>query len=490
MNEFDTLPSAIDSLAGASVMVIGDLMLDRFVYGAVERISPEAPVPVLRVVSEDSMLGGAGNVLRNLAAVGAQVCFVAVVGDDQVGRDLISMVAGEETVEPYVLVERGRQSTRKVRFVHGAHQLLRADHETGEAIAPQTEERIVGIAAAGMESVDVVVLSDYAKGVLTSRVVGAVIEAARAAGKPVVVDPKTHDFTRYRGATALTPNRQELAAASRLEAADDAGITAAALRVMDDADADSILVTRSADGMSLVERNGHAVHLPAEMREVYDVSGAGDSVVALFAVSLGRGLPRGTAARLANLAGGVAVSRSGTAAVSLDDLRHACHGQAFESNEAKIVSAPVAERMVGSWREAGRSIGFTNGCFDLIHLGHVSLLKQARRQCDRLVVALNSDSSTRRLKGPGRPVNTEVSRAQILASMSDVDLVIVFNEATPLHLIERLRPDVLVKGSDYRPDEVVGADIVRANGGRVHLAELVEGHSTTATVTRLEGGGE
>ena len=487
MNDIHELSSAIDSLAGANVMVIGDLMLDRFVHGAVERISPEAPVPVLRVGSEESMLGGAGNVLRNLVAVGSQVCFVAVVGDDQVGRDLISMVAREDAVEPYVLVERDRQSTCKVRYVDGGHQLLRADHETERTINPEIGARIVDIASQGMDSVDVLVLSDYAKGVLTPDLIGAVISAAKGAGIPVVVDPKSHDFSNYRGATVLTPNRQELILAARMKAVSDVEIAKAALSVMDESGAACVLVTRGADGMSLVERDGRAIHLRSEMREVYDVSGAGDTAVAVFAAALGRKLPLNVAARLANLAGNVAVGKSGTAVVGLDDLRHACHGQAFESNEAKIISAPVAERMVREWRESGRLIGFTNGCFDLLHPGHVWLLRQARRQCDRLVVALNSDSSTRILKGPGRPVQSEISRAQILASMSDVDLVVVFNEETPLAMIEQLRPDVLVKGSDYRLDEVVGADTVRAYGGKVFLADLVDGHSTTATVIRMAG---
>jgi len=270
-----------------------------------------------------------------------------------------------------------------------------------------------------------------------------------------------------------------------MDVSDDGEIVAAARTVMEESDAGCILVTRSSAGMSLVERNGTALHLPAEVREVYDVSGAGDSVVAVFAAALGQGLAPEVAARLANLAGGVAVGKSGTAAVGTDDLRHVLHGQAFESNEAKIVSFEAALDMVASWRESAEQVGFTNGCFDLLHPGHVSLLRQARRQCDRLVVALNSDTSVQGLKGPGRPVQSEISRAQILASMADVDLVVVFSEPTPLSLIERLRPDVLVKGSDYRLDEVVGADIVTSYGGRVHLADLVDGYSTTATVTRM-----
>ena len=490
MNPSNDLAAAIDRLAGARVMVIGDVMLDRFIYGAVERISPEAPVPVLRVSSEDSMPGGAGNVLRNLVAIGARVCFLAVVGDDQVGRDLISMIAREEGVEPYVLVERNRVSTRKDRFVDKSHQLLRADHETDHAILPETASRIVDLATHAMSGVDALVLSDYAKGVMTAEVTGAVIAAARQAGIPVIVDPKSHSFQRYRGASVLTPNRQELAMAARMDTDDDDAIVAAARAVMEDSGTGCILVTRSAAGLSLVERHGATLHLPAEVREVYDVSGAGDTVVAVFAAALAQGLAPEVAARLANLAGGVAVGKSGTAVVGADDLRHMLHGQAFESNEAKIVSLEAAVALVSAWRDASEKVGFTNGCFDLLHPGHVSLLRQARRQCDRLVVALNSDASVQGLKGPGRPVQSEISRAQILASMADVDLVVVFSEATPLALIERLRPDVLVKGSDYSLKEVVGGDLVTSYGGQVHLADLVEGFSTTATVTRMAPGAE
>ena len=485
MNRSPDLAAAIDRIAGARVMVIGDVMLDRFIYGDVERISPEAPVPVLRVAREQSMPGGAGNVLRNLVAVGAGVCFVAVVGDDQVGRDLISMIAREEGVEPYVLVERNRLSTRKDRFVDGGHQLLRADHETDRAILPETASRVIDIATHAMSGIDVLVLSDYAKGVMTAEVTAAVINAARHADLPVIVDPKSHTFSRYRGASVLTPNRQELAMAARMDVSRDADVVAAARIVMEESDAGCILVTRGATGLSLVERAGQTLHLPAEVREVYDVSGAGDTVVAVFAAALGQGLVPATAARLANLAGGAAVGKSGTAVVSTDDLRHVLHGQAFESNEAKIVSLETARDMVASWRHAAERVGFTNGCFDLLHPGHVSLLRQARQQCDRLVVALNSDGSVQELKGPGRPVQPETSRAQILASMADVDLVVVFSEATPLTLIEDLRPDVLVKGSDYRLDEVVGGDVVRSYGGKIYLADLVKGFSTTATVSRM-----
>tara|TARA_Y100001934_G_scaffold39326_1_gene46260 strand:+ start:48527 stop:49990 length:1464 start_codon:yes stop_codon:yes gene_type:complete len=485
MTEPHDLSSAIEALPGANVMVIGDLMLDRFVYGEVERISPEAPVPVVLVGGEEAMLGGAGNVVRNLISLGAEVCFVAVVGDDQTGRDLIAMVAEEKSVEPYVLVERRRRSTTKVRYIAGGQQLLRADRETDTAVEEATQARIIDIVANGLDGMDALVLSDYAKGVLTSEVIEAVIGAARDAEVPIIVDPKSHDFGRYKGVTVLTPNRRELALAARTMAETDDEVVAAAGRVMEDAEADYLLVTRSADGMSLIRRGGGATHFAAEAREVFDVSGAGDTVVATFAAALGRGFKPETAAELANLAGGIVVGKTGTAVVDLDDLRRARHSQEFASNESKILSAAAAQETARRWHKQGRKVGFTNGCFDLVHPGHVSLIRQARSHCDRLILGLNSDSSVRGLKGDGRPVQNETSRAQVLASMADVDLVVIYDEETPLALLELLRPDVLVKGADYTIDQVVGAKEVQSWGGSVVLAELADGHSTTGIVERM-----
>lgn len=485
MTDAPDLAAAIETLPGARAMVVGDLMLDRFVYGEVERISPEAPVPVLRVGAEESMLGGAGHVVRNLVELGAEASFVAVVGDDRTGRDLIAMVAEERSVEPYLLVERGRRSTTKMRYVTGGQQLLRADRETERAVEAATEARIADIVAAGIDGADVLVLSDYAKGVLTPGVLEAVTGAARAAGVPVVVDPKSRDFSRYRGATVLTPNRGELSLAARTMAETDDELVCAARRVMADAGADHLLVTRSADGMSLVSADGGVEHFAAEAREVFDVSGAGDTAVAAFAAALGRGLAPATAARIANLAGGIVVGRAGTAVATIDDLRRAHASQTFASWENKIVPAAAAGELVRRWRAQGRQVGFTNGCFDLVHPGHVSLLRQAKSRCDRLLVALNSDRSVRLVKGEGRPLQNQRSRAQVLASMADVDAVVVFDDETPLALIESLRPDLLIKGADYALDQVVGAREVQSHGGKVVLAAIEKGHSSTAMAARL-----
>ena len=485
MPEKQALLTAIGGLAGAQVMCIGDLMLDRFVYGEVDRVSPEAPIPVFLVGTDESMLGGAGNVVRNLVALGLEACLVAVVGDDPTGHDLVEMVGEEPSIEPYLLVERARRSTTKVRYVAGGQQMLRADRETDRPIDAATRARIIDIVSAGLDGVGALILSDYAKGVLAGDLLETVIGHARDAGVPVVVDPKGGDFSIYRGATVLTPNRKELTQATRMLAETDDEVVAAAKRAIEDCGVDAILATRGADGLSLVTADGTVVHMPAEAREVYDVSGAGDTVVATIAAALARQMDLTSAARLANIAGGIVVGKIGTAVVHREDLERVLRAESLHANEDKIISADAATDQVKSWRAKGQKIGFTNGCFDLLHPGHVSLMRQARAQCDRLIVGLNSDDSVQRLKGADRPVQDESARAQVIASLGDVDAVVIFDEDTPLELLEKLRPDVLIKGADYTEDQVVGATEVRSWGGDVYLAELVDGQSTSTTISRL-----
>ncbi len=483
----ETLPLAarIADLANGRVLCVGDLMLDRYVYGTVSRISPEAPIPVFHIDREAAMLGGAGNVVRNLTALGAGVAFVAVVGDDAVGRKLTEMVGEDARIEPYLLVERGRPSTVKTRYIADGQQLLRADSETTRPVADALGETLERLVAGALEGCDVAVLSDYAKGVLSDAVIAAAIAAARAAGKPVIVDPKGKDYTRYRGAHVLTPNHRELAAETGIAADDDDAVARAAAALAARCEAETVVVTRGGDGMSVVARDGAVTHLPAEAREVFDVSGAGDTVVATLAAAMARGASVVEAARLANHAAGVVVGKLGTAVVYADELLHAVHADEWAAIEAKIATPAGAAARVARWRAEGLRIGFTNGCFDLLHPGHVSLLAQARAACDRLVVGLNSDASVARLKGADRPIQSETARSQVLASLAPVDLVVVFDEDTPLALIEALRPDVLVKGADYRRDEVVGGDLVESWGGRVLLAKLAPGHSTTRTIARI-----
>jgi len=476
----------LDAIAGVGVLCVGDVMLDRYVYGTVERISPEAPIPVLRVQRETAMLGGAGNVLRNLLALGARACFLSAVGNDPSGREIAGLVAGEDRVEPHILIDRSRSTSIKTRFVAASQQLLRTDDETVAALAPAVREDLVRLARAVAPDHAAVVLSDYDKGVLRDGTAAGVIAAARAAGKPVVVDPKGSDYARYRGANILTPNRRELAEATEMPVDGDEQVVAAARRLLNRLDLDAVLVTRSQEGMTLVEREGGVHHLPAEAREVFDVSGAGDTVIATFAAALGAGLTPLEAARLSNVAAGIAVGKVGTAAVHLAEIAQALRAHDLMlQGESKVEPLAGALGRVQAWRREGLRVAFTNGCFDLLHPGHVALLSQARASADRLVVGLNSDESVARLKGAGRPIQDHTARAAVLASLAAVDLVVVFAEDTPLALIQAIKPDVLVKGADYAHAEVVGAAEVEALGGRVLLADLLPGHSTTQTIARL-----
>ena len=479
------LIGAVGQLARANVLVVGDLMLDRYVYGRVERISPEAPVPIFTVTREIAMPGGAGNVVRNLTALDAATAFVSVVGDDQEGSDLTALIGGQNQVEPWLLVENGRATTVKTRFIAAGQHLLRSDREQVRQLPDKLADRLVRIASDAMAATSVTILSDYRKGVLAPGIARSLISQARALGRLLIVDPKGADWSHYAGADLLTPNRRELAEASGLAVEDEAQIVAAARSLIERLGLGAILVTRSEDGMSLVSKDGVVRHYPAEAAEVYDVSGAGDTVVAVVAAGLAAGLDLPVACRLANIAAGLVVGKVGTATARPQDLIDAI--KPASGALRKVVTRATAAEAAERWRQRGWRVGFTNGCFDLLHPGHVHLLEQCRAACDRLIVGINADASVRRLKGASRPVQSEAARAAVLASLASVDLVVIFEEDTPLDLLSMIRPDVLIKGSDYTRDTVVGAREVESWGGKVMLAELLPGHSTTATVQRLRG---
>jgi D-beta-D-heptose 7-phosphate kinase / D-beta-D-heptose 1-phosphate adenosyltransferase len=478
---------ALRLVSKQTIVCVGDVMLDDFVYGDVTRISPEAPTPVLSVTHNAVEVGGAGNVARNIAALGAQCIFVGLVGDDEAGRAVSKAFAELGAVIPNLVIDNTRQTTRKVRFVsehHSAH-LMRADWETTEPAGAESQAAIIAYAEAAMAKAGAVVLSDYAKGTLTERVIRAIVEAARRLGVPVIVDPKGHDYRVYRGATLITPNAKELAAAIHRPVATDAEIAAAAAELAHVVESDAVLVTRSEEGMSLHVEGQTPIHIPAYPVKVRDVSGAGDTVAAVMAVLLAMKTPYEFAMRAANAAAAVVVGKRGTSTVSLAELRHRILPAASLAPEDKIIfDWAMLDERIGEWQRLGLRVGFTNGCFDLLHRGHVKLLAEARAACDRLVVGLNSDASTARLKGKGRPINPAEGRAEVLAALEAVDLVVVFEEDTPLELIKRVRPAVLVKGADYRIDQVVGRELVEEGGGAVVLVDLVPGHSTTSLVRR------
>jgi D-beta-D-heptose 7-phosphate kinase/D-beta-D-heptose 1-phosphate adenosyltransferase len=478
------LAAAVRLLGHTSVLVVGDVMLDRYVYGQVERISPEAPVPILAVDREQAMPGGAGNVVRNLTALGVAVAFISVVGDDQAGSDLTGLIGGQPNVEPWLLVQGGRVTTLKTRYLSAGQQLLRADREETSPIQARLAERMVRIARDAMAATSVTVLSDFQKGLLTGEVPAQLIAAARESGRPVIVDPKGPDYSRYAGADIIMPNRTDLAEATGMRVDTEAAVVAAATALRQRHGFGAVVVTRGNDGMTLLDATG-AWHFPAEAAEVFDIAGAGDTAAATLAAGLAARLDLPVAVRLANIAAGVVVGKIGTAVAREQDLLAALspQGGAFR----KIVSRESTVEHVQRWHHKGWRVGFTNGCFDLLHPGHLHLLEEAREACDRLVVGLNTDASVRRLKGPDRPVQPEAARAAVLASLASVDLVTVFDEDTPEALIDAVHPDLLVKGANYSLDQVLGAEQVRGWGGRVMLAELVPGHSTTATVERMRG---
>ena len=487
MSELGSLASQLDGLSRARALVVGDVMLDRYLHGAVDRVSAEAPIPIVRVEREERMLGGAGNVVRNLLALGARATLVAVKGDDDAGGEIAALLAELAEADSRVLTVPGRRTTVKTRYVAAGQQLFRADRETTEPIDAEIAERVLEALDDALPDSDVVVLSDYAKGVLSDAVLSAVIERARAIGKPVIADPKSRDFGRYRGASVLTPNRAELEAATLMACESDDELAAAAREVIESSGVEAVLVTMSERGMTLFSADGAAARLEAEGREVFDVSGAGDTVTATLSAALASGLPLLAAARLANVAAGIAVGKLGTAVTLRAELADALLMGELRSSGAKICTLDMALERAGKWRHRGGRIGFTNGCFDLIHPGHISLLGQAKAACDWLVVGLNSDDSVRRLKGERRPLQNQAARAAVLASLEMVDAVVIFAEDTPMALIGALRPEVLVKGADYTLDQVVGADLVRGYGGKVLLAEIEPGHSTSGTIAKLVG---
>jgi D-beta-D-heptose 7-phosphate kinase / D-beta-D-heptose 1-phosphate adenosyltransferase len=477
MNEY------IDSLARVRVAVIGDLMLDCYLHGEVSRISPEAPVPVMRAHTERPVPGGAANVAANLAALGAHVQLVGLCGRDEARDQLVACLAAAGHVDcSGIVTTADRRTTKKLRIIGARQQIVRIDHEDTAPWPDELERACIVAAIRAIDATDVAVLSDYGKGVCSDALLRTAIDHAARVGKRILVDPKRRDLAVYSGASILTPNRKELSDATGLPCETDDEAALAVAHAQDVCDAD-VLLTRSEKGMSYFPRGGAPIHMPTVAQDVFDVSGAGDTVIAVLAAAVGANVPLLEGMRLANHAAGIVVSKVGTATVTRAELSESivADAPAMKEDGARV---DLDDATVLRWRWARERlvVGFTNGCFDLLHPGHVALLRQAARTCDRLIVALNSDASVRRLKGPLRPVQDESARAAIIGAMKGVSAVLVFDEDTPRRLIEALQPDVLIKGGDYTRDHVVGAEIVEARGGRVVLVDLVTGHSTSNLV--------
>ena len=475
---------------GVRVLVVGDVMLDHYIAGQVKRISPEAPVPVVSVAKRWSVPGGAANVARNLVRLGVDVAVAGVVGQDAAADDLRAALAAEGITDG-LAASASRRTTCKTRVLAQGQQLMRLDEEVCTPLSAEEAEALKAGVISLLQGRQAVILSDYAKGVLLDTANGVnlcrvVIDEARRMGIAVLVDPKGSDWQRYAGAHCVTPNAGEFDVACGVEPGaklDRAQRESLAADLRTRYGIERLLITRGPKGMALFSPGEAPVYCRATVREVADVSGAGDTAIATLAASVGKGLPWAESMHLANAAAGVAVGKMGTAPVSLAELNEALREQA---DNPKLFDLPNLVEKIEEWRRKGESIVFTNGCFDLLHPGHISLIRQSAAQGDRLIVGLNSDASVRRLKGPTRPIQNENSRALLLAALSDVDAIVLFDEDTPLELITALRPDVLVKGSDYTIGAVVGADVVQQAGGRVYLARLVDGCSTTGIVRKID----
>lgn len=463
------------------VLVVGDVMLDKYVWGDVERISPEAPVPVVRANWQDEQPGGAANVAMNMAHLGASVTVAGFAGEDK-DQQQLEMLLAEAGIEPMLISVPGTSTTSKLRIMCGSHQMLRLDSDS-VASSCDAEAELLDRVLSILPGMKVVVLSDYAKGVLSEAVCRALIAEARECDIPVLVDPKTRNFTRYRGATTICPNLKELSAATGEPVHDLEALLVAGRSLLPWLDMEYMAVTLSEKGIAVLHERSHK-RFPAVVRQVHDVSGAGDTVIAVLALALASKLGIETAAQVANVAAGLVVGKAGTVPICRHELLAALTQDVALVKEEKVLPLERLLWRAAAWRAAEQKVVFTNGCFDLLHAGHISLLERARRQGDRLVVAINSDDSVRRLKGRSRPIVGVAGRSQILAALGVVDAVVIFDEDTPLQVIEALRPEVLVKGGDYKREEIVGASEVLAWGGRVELIPIVDGLSTTSLIER------
>ena len=467
-----------------AILVVGDIMLDRYLWGKVHRISPEAPVPVILLESETIAVGGAANVARNLALLGATTSIVGTIGVDDAGLQLLGELEQHAVVTRYI-VRTSRRTTVKTRVVGGHQHMVRIDSEDSTALNAEQEQKIIASVqqAFADQKLAAVVISDYGKGIVSELICQFVIAEAQRCGIPVLVDPKGTDYRKYRNATTLCPNRQELMQATGANANDLESLLHKGAELREQLDLKFLVVTLSEMGIALL---GEGTEIfPAQTREVFDVSGAGDTVMATLALAMASGLPTRDAVVLANLAAGIVVGKLGTVPISAAELLQKIDSdeQQRQSNQSIFSRAQLIEAVL-QWKQRGERVIFTNGCFDLIHVGHVRLLQDAKKLGTRLVVAINSDASVKRLKGPERPIVNENNRAEILSHLASVDAVTIFDEDTPLEVIQAIRPQVIVKGGDYTEATVVGAEEVKSWGGRVQLIPLIEGQSTTKIVER------
>jgi D-beta-D-heptose 7-phosphate kinase/D-beta-D-heptose 1-phosphate adenosyltransferase len=475
----------LPDFSNKTIIIIGDVMLDQYFWGDVDRISPEAPVPVVKVNKKTMSLGGAGNVAMNLNGLHCGHRLIGLRGVDDNG-DHLTGILDKEGIDHSLSTIQTHPTTTKTRILGQGQQLIRLDEERNLGIDRQAVATLLTILDDHVEDAAGVIISDYGKGIFNSDTAQRIIRRCRALNIPVFVDPKGHDWERYQGATCITPNTAEFHLVAPFDEYDESALEKQAKKVIEQLNLQNILMTRGARGMSLFSADCAAVHISTEAQEVFDVSGAGDTVIATLTAAFCSGMGMQQAASLANTAAGVVVGKIGTKPILNTELTQALSQRAFKG-AAECVGFDQAADMVKAWRKDGRRVVFTNGCFDILHVGHIKLLQAAAAQGDRLVVGLNSDQSVKRLKGDSRPVVPEKERCTLLSHIKGVDLVVQFDEETPLELIRRLVPDVLVKGGDYTPETVVGRDVVEQAGGKVVIVPLVGGVSTTKVIDSMRG---
>lgn len=475
----------INKFRGLRVVVVGDIMLDRYITGNVERVSPEAPVPVLKVSEEFQSPGGAANVALNLKAMGAKVTLIGVTGTDREGDLLIDEIKSSGISTTGILRDKSANTTVKTRLIASNQQIVRIDKESVQEISPQAEKSVIQkVENAFKSDPGAIIISDYAKGALTDRVLKNIIKLARKKRILTVVDPKGTDFTKYSGADVLTPNKGEAEAASGAKITDDKSLIQAARNIIKLSGSNAVLITRGRDGVSFMKKGGKLGTVSSEAKDVYDVTGAGDTAVSVFTLAYAVSKDLGESVKLANSAAGIAVGKLGASQVDTGELEYSLSN--LGGPVSKIYSRENLAKKLSAHRSNGDQVVFTNGCFDLFHTGHLKLLTEAAALGDALVVAINSDSSVKRLKGKGRPFVNESDRARLLTALDCVTYLTVFSEDTPLELIKKLKPDVLVKGGDYNAEDIVGGEFVRKNGGSVETIPLVDGISTTSIAGKIK----
>jgi len=483
--KLNNINNIIEKLGQSRVLLVGDIMLDHYVYGSVGRISPEGPIPVLKINHDRELLGGVGNVFANLKALGAKSTLISMIGNDENGQKIESLL--DDTVQS-LLRDSARPTTIKTRYIANNQQLLRTDMEEVDPISIDFQDTILKRVKALISDCDILVLSDYGKGLLTPHLIKRLIAIAKKHKVPSLIDPKHKDFSVYKGVTYITPNKKELSeAADNMPVSTDDEIEAAGKFLIKKYGVENVIATRSEDGISFISKKEDTIHSRTQTIAVYDVSGAGDTVVAVLAAAIGAKAEMIDILSLTNKAGAIVVSKPGTATVTIEELQSSL---AQQNDDKKLKTKQDAKEQIQKWQAEGLKVGFTNGCFDILHHGHVTYLQDAKKKCDRLVVGLNHDQSVRILKGPQRPINDQEARASVLSALTSVDMVVLFGaeqegqDNTPCEIVDFLKPDIFTKGGDYTIDDLPEAKIVKAYGGQVEIMPVYEGYSTSNIIEK------